>query len=147
MTAHAQPVTRVAQHAFGVHTRGRGLVDVTATLDDFVRGCGVKDGLANVFCHHTSCSLIIGENADPTVQSDLERFFARLVPDGDALFEHDAEGPDDMPAHVRSVLTACSIAIPVHGGKLALGTWQAVYLWEHRTRAHQRRITMTVIGT
>ena len=146
MTAHAQAATRFAQHGFTVHTRGRGLHDIGATIGDFVRGAGVKDGLANVFVHHTSCSLIIGENADPSVQSDLERFFAWLVPDGDALFEHDAEGPDDMPAHVRSVLTASSIAIPVHGGKLALGTWQGVYLWEHRTRAHQRKITVTVLG-
>ena len=139
-------MTKLAQHAFTIHTRGRGLHDIGAQLNDFVRGTGVKDGLANVFVHHTSCSLIIGENADPAVQADLERFFARLVPDGDALFEHDAEGPDDMPAHVRSVLTASSLGIPVHGGKLALGTWQGVYLWEHRTRAHQRKITVTVIG-
>ena len=137
---------KVAQHAFTIHTRGRGLHEIGAQLSDFVRGAGVKDGLANVFVHHTSCSLIVGENADPAVQADLERFFARLVPDGDPLFEHDAEGPDDMPAHVRSALTATSIGIPVHGGKLALGTWQGVYLWEHRTRAHQRKVTITVIG-
>lgn len=146
MSGHAHAIGKIAQHGFGVHTRGRGLHDISATVADFVHGCGIKDGLANVFCHHTSCSLILGENADPAVQADLERFFARLVPDGDPLFEHDAEGPDDMPAHVRSVLTASALAIPVHGGKLALGTWQGIYLWEHRTRAHQRRITVTVLG-
>jgi secondary thiamine-phosphate synthase enzyme len=96
--------------------------------------------------HHTSCSLIIGENADPAVCGDLDRFFARLVPDGDAIFEHDAEGPDDMSAHVRSALTATNLAIPVSDGKLALGTWQGIFLWEHRTRAHQRQLTVTLIG-
>jgi secondary thiamine-phosphate synthase enzyme len=146
MSTHAQAVARIAQHSFVVHTRDRGLHDVTAQFADFVRGSGIKDGLANVYCHHTSCSLIVGENADPTVPADLERFFARLVPDGDPIFRHDAEGPDDMPAHVRSVLTATSIAIPVHGGKPALGTWQGLFLWEHRTRAHQRKLTVTVLG-
>ncbi|HET6586813.1 MAG TPA: secondary thiamine-phosphate synthase enzyme YjbQ, partial [Oleiagrimonas sp.] len=91
-------------------------------------------------------SLMIGENADPTVCADLDRFFARLVPDGDPLFEHDAEGPDDMPAHVRSMLTGTSLSIPVEDGRLALGTWQGVFLWEHRTRPHERRVAVTLIG-
>ena len=147
MTGVAHPVAKIAQHAFTVHTRGRGFTDIGNTVAGFVAKSAVRDGLANVFCQHTSCSLILGENADPTVQADLERFFARLVPDGDPLFAHDAEGPDDMPAHVRSLLTASSLAIPVHGGKLVLGTWQGLFLWEHRTRAHQRKITVTVLGT
>ena len=146
MSGVAHNVAKIAQHTFTVHTRGRGFTDVGGTISEFVSKAGVKDGLANVFCQHTSCSLILGENADPTVQADLERFFARLVPDGDPLFRHDAEGPDDMPAHVRSVLTASALAIPVHAGRLALGTWQGLFLWEHRTRAHQRKITVTVVG-
>ena len=107
---------------------------------------GVGTGLAQIFAHHTSCSLLIGENADPTVQADLERFFARLVPDGDPIFRHDEEGPDDMPAHVRAILTGCSLAVPVHAGKPMLGTWQGIYLYEHRTHAHQRKVTITVLG-
>ncbi len=103
-------------------------------------------GLATVFIHHTSASLIICENADPSVRRDLEAFAARLVPDGDQLFTHDAEGPDDMPAHVRTVLTQTSIGIPIEDGALALGTWQGLYVWEHRTAPHRRRVTVTVIG-
>ncbi len=107
---------------------------------------GVSTGLCHVFVHHTSASLIIQENADPDVQHDLNAFMDRLVPDGDPLFRHTAEGPDDMPAHVRSVLTATSLNIPVSGGRLALGIWQGLYLWEHRTRASGRRITVTIQG-
>ncbi|UXI70639.1 secondary thiamine-phosphate synthase enzyme YjbQ [Tahibacter amnicola] len=129
-----------------VHTRGRGLVDITAQLRDALDRSGLQAGLATVFVQHTSCSLIIGENADPTVQSDLERFFARLVVDGDPLFEHDAEGPDDMPAHIRSVLTGCSLGVPFHGGRYSLGTWQGVYLWEHRAEPHRRHVNVTLIG-
>jgi len=136
----------LAQHALSVATRGRGFVDVGAELARVVSGSGVAEGIAHVWCHHTSCSLIVGENADPDVRADLERFFARLVRDGDPLFVHDAEGPDDMPAHVRSVLTATSLSIPISGGRLALGTWQGVYLWEHRTSPHTRRLTVTVVG-
>src|ERR1700727_2049128 len=97
------------------------------------------------FAVHTSCSLLISENADPAVRTDLERWFARAVPDGDAIFQHDAEGPDDMPAHVRAILTGVSLTLPVHGGKLLLGTWQGIYLWEHRTDSHQRKVTVTVL--
>ena len=106
----------------------------------------VRDGLATVFIHHTSASLIICENADPSVRRDLEAFAARLVPDGDKLFTHDDEGPDDLPAHVRSVLTLTSIGIPVGGGAMSLGTWQGLYLWEHRTAPHRRHVTVTVLG-
>ena len=129
-----------------VATRGRGTYDVTREIAAIVGASSAREGLATVFIHHTSASLIICENADPTVRSDLEAFAARLVPDGDALFEHDDEGPDDMPAHVRSVLTQTSIGIPIIAGKLALGTWQGVYVWEHRTAPHKRRVTVTVIG-
>jgi secondary thiamine-phosphate synthase enzyme len=106
----------------------------------------VQNGIAHVFTQHTSCSLLICENADPTVRTDLERWFARAVPDGDPMFEHDAEGPDDMPAHVRSILTGVSLTVPVHGGKPQLGTWQGIYLWEHRHDPHQRKVMVTVLG-
>jgi secondary thiamine-phosphate synthase enzyme len=129
-----------------VRTRGRGTYDVTRDIAAIVTASSAREGLATVFIHHTSASLIICENADPTVRSDLEAFAARLVPDGDPLFEHDDEGPDDMPAHVRSVLTQTSLGIPIVAGTLALGTWQGVYVWEHRTAPHARRVTVTVIG-
>lgn len=128
-----------------IATRGRGFVDVTAHLDEAVRGSGVRDGLANVFIRHTSASLIIQENADPDVRVDLERFFADLVPDGDARYRHRDEGPDDMPGHVRAVLTATSLSVPVREGRLALGTWQAIYLWEHRHAGHRRQLDLTVV--
>jgi secondary thiamine-phosphate synthase enzyme len=136
---HAQTAT--------VTTHGRGTVDITGQVRAALAAAGIQSGLCNVFVHHTSASLILCENADPTVRSDLERFLSRLVPDGDPLFEHTDEGPDDMPAHVRSVLTQASISIPVAGGELDLGTWQGIYLWEHRRRGHQRRITISVIGS
>jgi secondary thiamine-phosphate synthase enzyme len=127
-----------------VATRGRGTYDITSAIADAVARSGVVDGLATVFIHHTSASLIVCENADPAVRADLDAFFARLVPDGDRLFTHDAEGDDDMPAHVRSVLTQTSLGIPVAAGRLDLGTWQSIYVWEHRTAQHQRRVTITV---
>ncbi|HEU4669990.1 MAG TPA: secondary thiamine-phosphate synthase enzyme YjbQ [Dyella sp.] len=141
-----QAVDHVAQGGFTVHTRSRGFSEITDEVANAVAASGVQTGLVHVFTAHTSCSLLIGENADPTVREDLERWFARAVPDGDPLFRHDAEGPDDMPAHVRSILTGVSLTLPVHGGRLALGTWQGVYLWEHRTDAHQRKVQVTVIG-
>jgi len=137
---------RLAQHAWTVTTAGRGFHDVGRELARFVAGARIAQGAASLWCHHTSCSLIVCENADPVVRRDLERFFARLVRDGDPLFEHDAEGPDDMPAHVRSVLTATSLTVPVRDARLALGTWQGIYLWEHRTHAHERTLTATVFG-
>lgn len=134
------------QYPLQVDTRGRGTLEVTARIEAVVQDAGIRTGLAHVFLHHTSASLIISENADPAVRRDLERFLARLVPDGDPAFEHDAEGPDDMPAHVRATLTSVEMSIPVTGGKLALGTWQGVYLYEHRTSPHRRRLTVTVAG-
>ena len=129
-----------------VSTRGRGTYDVTRQVAEAVAASGAQDGLATVFVHHTSASLIICENADPSVRRDLEAFAARLVPDGDALFTHDAEGPDDMPAHVRTILTQTSLGIPVAGGRLDLGTWQGIYLWEHRKSAHSRKISVTILA-
>lgn len=129
-----------------VATRGRGFTDLTAELRAATQQSGLREGLASVFVHHTSASLFINENADPAVRRDLEAFMARLVPDGDPLFSHVAEGPDDMPAHVRSVLTATSLTVPVADGRPALGTWQGLYLWEHRSAPHRRRVTITLLG-
>lgn len=130
-----------------VTTRSRGTVDVTVEVQAFVGSTGVRVGLCTVFIHHTSASLLISENADPDVHEDLERFMERLVPDGDEIFRHDDEGPDDMPAHVRAALTQTSLTIPVRDGRCDLGTWQGVYLWEHRHAPHRRRLTLTVIGS
>jgi len=130
-----------------VATRGRGLVDISAQVQAAVARSGVATGLCNIFCHHTSASLLITENADPEVHRDLERFFARIVPDGDPLFRHTDEGPDDMPGHVRAALTQVSLGVPVRAGRCDLGTWQGIYLWEHRHAAHHRRLTVTVIGS
>jgi len=127
-------------------TTGRGTVEVTSSVADAVRRADIDTGLCHVFIRHTSASLIISENADPAVQRDLDRFLSRLVPDGDRLFEHDAEGPDDMPAHARSVLTQTGLTIPVSDGRLALGTWQGIFVWEHRTSGHVRRLVVTVLG-
>jgi secondary thiamine-phosphate synthase enzyme len=129
-----------------ISTRSRGTYDITRDIATIVTASSVHVGLATVFIHHTSASLIICENADPSVREDLEAFAARLVPDGDPLFTHDAEGDDDMPAHIRSVLTQTSLGIPVVDGRLALGTWQGIYLWEHRTSPHTRKVTVTIIG-
>jgi secondary thiamine-phosphate synthase enzyme len=129
-----------------IATRGRGTYDITAKVARIVGDSGIRDGLATVWIHHTSASLIVCENADPSVRRDLEAFVARLVPDGDRLFQHTAEGDDDMPAHVRTVLTQTSIGIPVAEGQLVLGTWQGLYLWEHRTSPHDRRVSVTVLG-
>jgi secondary thiamine-phosphate synthase enzyme len=136
----------IRQAQLEISTRGRGTVEVTGQVQAIVRESGVRTGIAQVFIQHTSASLIISENADPAVHRDLERVLARLAPDGDPAFEHDAEGPDDMPAHVRSMLTAVNLSIPVTAGRLALGTWQGVYVYEHRTAPHRRRLTVTVLG-
>ncbi len=125
-------------------TRGRGTYDITAQVNAAVRDSGVQCGLCHLFIQHTSASLVVCENADADVRVDLETFMAALVPDGDPRFRHVAEGPDDMPAHVRSVLTDCSLTLPVTRNALALGTWQGVYVWEHRSAPHQRRVTVTV---
>jgi secondary thiamine-phosphate synthase enzyme len=129
-----------------VSTRGRGFHDITEEVRRVVAESGAREGLCTVFLHHTSASLTLCENADPDVRRDLEAFFARLVKDGDPLFQHDMEGPDDMPAHVRTVLTQSSLSIPVRDGEVDLGTWQGVYLWEHRTSAHRRRVTVSVLS-
>jgi secondary thiamine-phosphate synthase enzyme len=134
-----------AQEALEIATRGRGLVNVTAEIERVVRASGIASGLCVVFVQHTSASLVIQENADPAVLRDLERFIARVAPEG-SHWEHDAEGPDDMPAHARSALTKTTETIPVTAGQLALGTWQGIYLWEHRTRPHRRRLVVHVQG-
>ena len=136
----------VGQHELSVSTRGRGSHEITADVAALVRRAGIGVGLCNVFLRHTSASLILCENADPDVRRDLETFMARLVPDGDPDFVHDSEGDDDMPAHVRSVLTSSSVTIPVADGRLALGTWQGLYLWEHRTAPHRRSVLVTLYG-
>jgi secondary thiamine-phosphate synthase enzyme len=135
-----------AHTSLRIETRGRGLVEITHPVAAWVSGCGLRTGLVTVFLRHTSASLLIQENADPEVARDLERFLTRLVPDGDPLFEHVAEGRDDMPAHVRTALTQTHLSVPLVGGRLALGTWQGLYLYEHRRRAHSRELVLHVIG-
>ncbi|OGA01362.1 MAG: secondary thiamine-phosphate synthase [Betaproteobacteria bacterium RIFCSPLOWO2_02_FULL_62_17] len=136
----------IAQEHFSIDTRGRGMVEITRMVAKIVRQSGVRTGLCNVFVRHTSASLILSENADPAVLADLETVLAGLAPDGDPRYVHDAEGPDDMAAHIRAVLTDNSINIPVTDGNLALGTWQGLYLWEHRLAPHTRRLIVTVNG-
>ncbi len=127
-------------------TRGRGLIEITRPVADWTAASGFATGLLTLFIRHTSASLVIQENADPEVRADLDRFFARLVPDGDALFRHRDEGDDDMPAHVRAALTATQLSIPLSEGRLALGTWQGIYLWEHRLRPHRRELALHLLG-
>lgn len=134
------------QERFSIATQGRGTYQIDEQIEGIVANSGVAVGLCHVFCHHTSASLILCENADRTVRHDLETFMARLAPDGDAMFKHDTEGPDDMPAHVRTILTQTDLSVPITDGRLSLGTWQGIYLWEHRTAGHRRRITVTVHG-
>ena len=136
----------IAQSEIRVDTRGRGTYDFTRDVQDAVRASGIRTGLCHLFIRHTSASMMLCENADPAVRRDLETFMSRQVPDGDPMFTHTAEGPDDMPAHVRSVLTQSDLNIPVRDGRCALGTWQGVYLWEHRTAPHARRVVVTVLG-
>jgi secondary thiamine-phosphate synthase enzyme len=134
------------QDAFESSTHGRGTIEITAEVARIVRAAKIERGIAHVFAQHTSCSVMITENADPTVRRDLETLAQRWAPDGDAAYRHDTEGDDDMAAHARGVLAGVSITVPVASGKLLLGTWQGIYLWEHRTHAHTRRIVVTVIG-
>jgi secondary thiamine-phosphate synthase enzyme len=136
----------VHQQTLSIRTRGRGTLEITAELARVVAASGVRTGLCSVFLQHTSASLLLTENADPVVRRDLETILARLAPDADPAYAHDTEGPDDMAAHARSVLTGNSLALPVTEGQLALGTWQSVYLWEHRRAAHARRLVVTVVG-
>ena len=137
---------RQAHHRLTVATRGRGLTEITRPVVAWVESTGLAAGLVTLYIRHTSASLLIQENADADVRADLERFFARLVPDGDPLFEHVAEGADDMPAHVRSALTATQLAIPLLDGALVLGTWQGIYVYEHRVRAQRREVVLHAIG-
>jgi secondary thiamine-phosphate synthase enzyme len=137
---------RQALHEFIIRTRGRGLYEFTDEIGSWVSQGKFKDGLVTLHVRHTSASLLIQENADPDVRRDLETFFANIVPDGDPMFIHTAEGDDDMPAHIRTALTTVNLSIPVSAGRLALGTWQGVYLWEHRKASHSRKITAHFIG-
>jgi secondary thiamine-phosphate synthase enzyme len=137
---------RQCQHEITIATRGRGLYEFTDEVSSFVSSTKIQTGQVTVHVQHTSASLLIQENADPDVRRDFEKFFARLVPDGDALFEHTVEGDDDMSAHIRTALTAVNVTIPIVRGSLALGTWQGIYLWEHRTHPHHRRVVMHLVG-
>ena len=135
-----------SQQTLQFRTPGRSTLDITAEVRRVVRAAGVGVGLVNVFVQHTSCSLTVTENADASVRHDLDTLARRWAPDGDAAYRHDDEGEDDMAAHARSVLTGCSVSIPVSAGELLLGTWQGIYLWEHRTTPHVRRVVVTIIG-
>jgi secondary thiamine-phosphate synthase enzyme len=137
---------RQAVHEFRISTRGRGFYEITDGVNAWVREQGFETGLLTLHLRHTSASLLIQENADPDVRRDLESFFARLVPDGDPLFIHTTEGEDDMPAHIRTALTAVTLSIPLSRGRLALGTWQGIYLWEHRRAPHSRTVAAHLIG-
>lgn len=133
------------QDRLSIDTKGRGLYEITSQVAKVVGDSGIQAGLCHCYIHHTSASLVITENADPQVLRDMEAFLDRLVPDGDDLFRHTAEGPDDMPAHVRSVLTTTEASVPVTEGRLDLGTWQGIFLFEHRRRPHERRVTVTLL--
>lgn len=136
----------ISQHEIELTTKGRGTYDLSRDIQRAVRDTGIKSGLCHVFIRHTSASLILCENADPSVMTDLETFMSRQVPDGDPMFSHTAEGPDDMPAHIRSILTQSDLNVPVRDGRCALGTWQGIYLWEHRYAPHTRRVILTIQG-
>lgn len=137
---------RQAMHRLAIDTRGQGLHEITRAVGAWVKESGIRSGLLTLYVQHTSASLLVQENADPDVQRDLERFFARLVPEGDPLFRHVSEGADDMPAHVRAALTQTSLAIPVADGRPALGTWQGIYLYEHRRAPHARTVILHLLG-
>ncbi|MET0027284.1 MAG: secondary thiamine-phosphate synthase enzyme YjbQ [Candidatus Thiodiazotropha sp.] len=136
----------VLQDTLTLQTRGRNTYDISASIQERVRESGIRTGICQLFIRHTSASLILCENADPDVRSDLERYTSRLVPDGDPLFDHILEGPDDMSAHIRSILTNMDLSLPISEGRLALGTWQGIYLWEHRTHGHSRQVMITLYG-
>lgn len=136
----------VHQATLSLHTSGQGLTEITDQVAAEVAKSAVKTGIVTVFCQHTSCSLVIMENADPTARHDLEGWMNRLVPENDRHFEHTMEGPDDMPSHIKMALTRTSETVPVGRGRMLLGTWQGIYLWEHRRASHTRRVVVTVIG-
>ena len=137
---------RQVQHEITIPTRGRAFYEFTDEVASLLHDSKIKTGQVTLHLQHTSASLLIQENADPEVRRDFERFFSRLVPDGDSLFEHTAEGDDDMPAHIRTALTAVNLTIPISSGRLALGTWQGIYLWEHRTYPHRRHVIIHFLG-
>ena len=137
---------RQASHALAVETRGRGLEEITADVRAWVRAQGLRTGLLTVFCRHTSASLLIQENADPDVRTDLERYFETIAPEAPGRYVHEDEGPDDMPAHIRTALTQVQLSIPVADGDLTLGRWQGVYLFEHRRRPHRREVALHLLG-
>lgn len=136
----------IIQETFKIQTSGRGTIAITDKINACLAKHSLQTGLCNLFLQHTSASLILCENADPDVRKDLETYFARSIPEGDPIFHHNAEGDDDMPAHIRTVLTQSSLSIPVQHGKLALGTWQGIYLWEHRYQEFERRLLITIIA-
>jgi secondary thiamine-phosphate synthase enzyme len=136
----------VHHEGFEVRTNGKGLYEITDHVQSKIDNCGVRSGTVTVFVQHTSCSIVIMENADPTAQRDLEEFFDRLVPEDADYFTHDAEGSDDMPSHIRMVLTRTSETMPIAAGKMQLGTWQGIFLFEHRRAPHGRRVFLTIIG-
>ena len=137
---------RQSSHHLAFDTRGRGFQEITDDVSALVRQSGIVTGLATMHLRHTSAALLIQENADPEVRRDLERFFARLAPDGDPLFRHVCEGDDDMPAHVRTALTTVNLSLPIVQSALALGTWQGIFLWEHRTEPHRREVVVHLLG-
>ncbi|HWU83149.1 MAG TPA: secondary thiamine-phosphate synthase enzyme YjbQ [Methylophilaceae bacterium] len=137
---------RQLTHHFSIQAKGRRIYDITPQVLDWANRSGLQTGMLTLYIQHTSASLMINENYDPEVLIDMERFFARLVPDGDPLFIHTAEGPDDMPAHVRTALTQTSLSIPLLDGKVALGTWQGIFLYEHRLASHTRKVLLHLIG-
>ncbi|MES0372453.1 MAG: secondary thiamine-phosphate synthase enzyme YjbQ [Mariprofundaceae bacterium] len=134
------------QHHLTVNNQGRGMTNITREIQEWVSQSGFETGLLNLFVQHTSCSLMIQENADPDVLRDMEAFMSRLIPDGDPIFRHRAEGPDDMPAHIRMALTQVSLSIPITNGNMALGIWQGVYLYEHRNMPMNRRVQLHLTG-
>ncbi|MEY2560794.1 MAG: hypothetical protein QOG51_1209 [Verrucomicrobiota bacterium] len=138
--------TRVQTERLTVPTKGKGTYEITDQIQEIVAGSGIAVGIVTIFVQHTSCSLVIMENADPTARRDLEEFFDRLVPENAPYFEHDSEGPDDMPSHIRMVLTRTSEVIPVADSRMQLGTWQGIFLFEHRRAPHRRNVVVTVMG-
>jgi secondary thiamine-phosphate synthase enzyme len=137
---------RQALHTLKVRTSGRGLFEITREVNDWVRDQGMRQGLLTLYCRHTSASLLIQENADPDVRTDLQAFFETIAPEDPGRYVHDTEGPDDMPAHLRTALTNVSLSIPVSGGQALLGTWQGIYLFEHRRASHEREVVLHLIG-
>jgi len=132
------------QYSIHIQSQGRGTIAINSEIEQLIRESGIDTGLCHIFIHHTSASLIITENADSDVRRDLENYFSKIVVDGDPAYFHDQEGPDDMSAHIRSILTQSEISIPISAGRLAMGTWQGLYLWEHRTSPHRRKLTVTL---